>query len=70
MSSARNHGKRSHRSQRMHYQAAGVLRRQIAATHFEREPLLAGLGRIRANLRGRRSSQSAPVKTVVGEVVD
>lgn len=65
MSSAANHRKRSHRSQRMHYQAAGINRRRVAADSFHRRPvwkdMLKGLFR-----RGGRE----PVKTVVGEVVE
>ena len=65
MSSAVNHRKRSHRSQRMHYQAAGITRRQVAANSFHRRPvwkdMLKGLFR-----RGGRE----PMKTVVGEIAD
>lgn len=65
MSSAANHRKRSHRSQRMHYQAAGITRRQVAANSFHQRPvwmeMLKGLFR-----RGRRE----PMKTVVGEIAD
>ena len=65
MSSAANHRKRSHRSHRMHYQAAGITRRQVAANSFRRRPvwkdMLKGLFR-----RGGRE----PLKTVVGEVAD
>ena len=65
MSSAANHRKRSHRSQRMHYQAAGIARRQVAANSFyERtiwKDMLKGLFR-----RGGRE----PLKTVVGEIAD
>lgn len=65
MSSAANHRTRSHRSQRMHYQAAGITRRQVAANSFyERtiwKDMLKGLFR-----RGGRE----PQKTVVGEIAD
>ena len=65
MSSAANHRKRSHRSQRMHYQAAGIKRRQVAANSFHQRPvwkdMLKGLFR-----RGGRE----PLKTVMGEIVD
>ena len=65
MSSAANHRTRSHRSQRMHYQAAGITRRQVAANIFHQRPvwmdMLKGLFR-----RGGRE----PQKTVVGEVVE
>ena len=65
MSSAANHRTRSHRSQRMHYQAAGITRRQVAANSFHQRPVwmdvLKGLFR-----RGGRE----PQKTVVGEIAD
>lgn len=65
MSSAANHRTRSHRSQRMHYQAAGITRRQVAENSFHQRPVwmdvLKGLFR-----RGGRE----PVKTVMGEVVE
>lgn len=65
MSSAANHRARSHRSQRMHYQAAGIKRRRVAANSFyERtiwKDMLKGLFR-----RGGRE----PMKTVVGEIAD
>ena len=65
MSSAANHRTRSHRSQRMHYQAAGIKRRQVAANSFHQRPvwkdMLKGLFR-----RGGRE----PIKTVMGEIVD
>lgn len=65
MSSAANHRTRSHRSQRMHYQAAGITRRQVAANSFHQRPVwmdvLKGLFR-----RGGRK----PTKTVEGEVVE
>ena len=65
MSSAANHRKRSHRSHRMHYQAAGITRRQVAANSFHRRPvwkdMLKGLFR-----RGGRE----PLKTVMGEIAD
>lgn len=65
MSSAANHRIRSHRSQRMHYQAAGITRRQVAANSFHQRPVwmdvMKGLFR-----RGGRE----PKKTVVGEVVE
>lgn len=73
MSSAANHRTRSHRSHRMHYQAAGITRRQaagitrrqVAANRFHKRPvwkdMLKGLFR-----RGGRE----PLKTVMGEIVD
>ena len=65
MSSAANHRTRSHRSQRMHYQAAGIKRRQVAANSFDErtiwKDMLKGLFR-----RGGRE----PLKTVVGEIAD
>ena len=65
MSSMLNHKKRSHRSQRMHYQAAGTKRRQVAANSFHQRPVwmdvMKGLFR-----RGGRE----PIKTVMGEIVD
>lgn len=65
MSSAANHRTRSHRSHRMHYQAAGITRRQVAANSFHQRPvwkdMLKGLFR-----RGGRE----PLKTVMGEIVD
>ena len=65
MSSAANHRTRSHRSQRMHYQAAGITQRQVAANSFHQRPvwkdMLKGLFR-----RGGRE----PLKTVMGEIVD
>ena len=65
MSSAANHRTRSHRSQRMHYKAAGITRRQVAANSFHQWPvwkdMLKGLFR-----RGGRE----PMKTVVGEIAD
>ena len=65
MSSAANHRTRSHRSQRMHYQAAGITRRQVAANSFHQRPVwmdvMKGLFR-----RGGRE----PLKTVMGEIVD
>lgn len=65
MSSAANHRTRSHRSQRMHYQAAGTKRRQVAANSFHQRPVwmdvMKGLFR-----RGGRE----PIKTVMGEIVD
>ena len=65
MSSAANHRTRSHRSQRMHYQAAGIKRRQVAANSFHQRPvwkdMLKGLFR-----RGGRE----PMKTVVEEIAD
>lgn len=65
MSSAANHRTRSHRSQRIHYQAAGITRRKVAANSFHRRPvwkdMLKGLFR-----RGGRE----PLKTVVGEIAD
>ena len=65
MSSAVNHRARSHRSQRMHNQTAGITRRQVAANSFHQRPvwkdMLKGLFR-----RGGRE----PMKTVVGEIAD
>lgn len=65
MSSAANHRTRSHRSQRMHYQAAGITRRQVAANSFHQRPVwmdvMKGLFR-----RGGRE----PLKTVMGEVME
>lgn len=65
MSSAANHRTRSHRSQRMHYQAAGITRRQVAANSFHQRPVwmdvMKGLFR-----RGGRE----PQKTVMGEVME
>ena len=65
MSSAANHRTRSHRSQRMHYQAAGITRRQVAANSFHQRPVwmdvMKGLFR-----RGGRE----PIKTVMGEVME
>lgn len=65
MSSAANHRTRSHRSQRMHYKAEGITRRQVAANSFHQRPvwkdMLKGLFR-----RGGRE----PLKTVMGEIVD
>lgn len=65
MSSAANHRKRSHRSQRMHYQAAGITRRRVAANSLHQrsvwKDMLKGLFR-----RGGRE----PMKTMVGEIVD
>ena len=65
MSSAANHRTRSHRSHRMHYQAAGITRRQVAANSFHQRPVwmdvMKGLFR-----RGGRE----PIKTVIGEVME
>lgn len=65
MSSAANHRTRSHRSHRMHYQAAGITRRQVAANSFHQRPVwmdvMKGLFR-----RGGRE----PQKTVMGEVME
>ncbi len=65
MSSAANHRTRSHRSQRMHYQAAGITRRQVAANSFHQRPVwmdvMKGLFR-----RGGRE----PLKPVMGEVME
>lgn len=65
MSSAANNRTRSHRSHRMHYQAAGITRRQVAANSFHQRPVwmdvMKGLFR-----RGGRE----PIKTVMGEVVE
>lgn len=65
MSSAANHRTRSHRSQRMHYQAAGIKRRQVAANSFHQRPVWKDM------LKGlfRRSGRE-PMKTVVGEIAD
>ena len=65
MSSAAHHRTRSHRSQRMHCQGAGITRRQVAANGFCEgtvwKDMLKGLFR-----RGGRE----PLKTVVGEIAD
>ena len=65
MSSAANHRPRRHRSHRMHYQAAGITRRQVAANSFHQRPVwmdvMKGLFR-----RGGRE----PIKTVMGEVME
>ena len=65
MSSAANHRTRSHCSHRMHYQAAGITRRQVAANSFHQRPVwmdvMKGLFR-----RGGRE----PIKTVMGEVME
>lgn len=68
MSSMLNHKKRSHRSQRMHYQAAGTKRRQVAANSFHQRPVWMDVmkGPFRLFRRGRRE----PMKTVMGEIVD
>ena len=65
MSSAANHRKRSHRSQRMHYQAAGTRRRQVAANSFHRRPVWWDMLKILVRRGGRKTT-----KTVVGEIVD
>lgn len=65
MSSAANHRARSHRSQRMHYQAAGTKRRQVAANSFHRRPVWWDMLK-RLFRRGGRE----PMRTVMGEVVD
>lgn len=65
MSSAANHRTRSHRSQRMHYQAAGITRRQVAANSFHRRPVWKDM------LKGLfRRGGMEPMKTVVGEIAD
>lgn len=68
MSSAANHRKRSHRSHRMHYQAAGIKRRQVAANSFHRRPVWKDMLNMFKGLfrRGGRKT----TKTVVGEIVD
>ena len=65
MSRAANHRTRSHRSQRMHNQAAGIARRQVAANSFHQRPVWKDM------LKGlfRRSGRE-PLKTVVGEIAD
>ena len=69
MSSAANHRTRSHRSQRMHYQAAGITRRQVAASSFHQRPVWKDM--LKGLLKGlfRRSGRE-PLKTVVGEIAD
>ena len=65
MSSAANHRTRSHRSQRMHYQAAGITRRQVAANSFHRRPVWMDVLKGLFRREGRKTT-----KTVVGEIVD
>ena len=65
MSSMLNHKKRSHRSQRMHYQAAGTKRRQVAANSFHRRPVWWDMLKRLFRRGGRKAT-----KTVVGEIVD
>lgn len=65
MSSAANHRKRSHRSQRMHYQAEGTKRRQVAANSFHRRPVWWDMLKRLFRRGGRKTT-----KTVVGEIVD
>ena len=75
MSSMMNHKKRSHRSHRMHYQAAGITRRQVAANSFHQRPVwmdvMKGPFRRGGILKGlfRRGGRE-PLKTVMGEIVD
>ena len=75
MSSMLNHKKRSHRSQRMHYQAAGITRRQVAANSFHQRPVAANSFHQRPVwkdvMKGlfRRGGRE-PIKTVMGEIVD
>ena len=65
MSSAANHRTRSHRSQRMHYKAAGITRRRVAANSFHRRPVWWDMLK-RLFRRGGRKQ----LKTVIGEVAD
>ena len=65
MSSAVNHRKRSHRSHRMHYQAAGITRRQVAANSFYERPVWKDMLKRLFRRGGRKTT-----KTVVGEIVD
>lgn len=65
MSSAANHRTRSHRSQRMHYQAAGITRRQVAANSFHQRPVWKDMLKVLFRRGGRE-----PLKTVMGEIVD
>ena len=65
MSSAANHRKRSHRSQRMHYKAAGITRRRVAANSFHRRPVWWDMLKRLFRRGGRKTT-----KTVVGEIVD
>lgn len=65
MSSMLNHKKRSHRSQRMHYQAAGITRRQVAANSFHQRPVWKDMRKGLFRRGGRE-----PLKTVMGEIVD
>ena len=65
MSSATNHRKRSHRSHRMHYQAAGITRRQVAANSFHRRTVWKDMLKSLFRRGGRE-----PMKTVVGEIAD
>ena len=64
MSSAANHRTRSHRSQRMHYQAAGITRRQVAANSFHRRPVWKDMLNMLKGLFRRGGRE--PMKTVVG----
>ncbi|MBR3293596.1 MAG: hypothetical protein IKI69_04125 [Oscillospiraceae bacterium] len=60
MSTAANHRKRSHRSQRAHYGQARILRRQNAARYFERTPLIGGMfQRMRAKILRKPERESA-----------
>lgn len=60
MSTAANHKKRSHRSQRAHYGQAKILRRQNAARYFERTPLIGGMFRsLRAKILRKPERESA-----------
>ena len=65
MSSAANHRTRSHRSHRMHYQAAGITRRQVAANSFHQRPVWWDMLK-RLFRRGGRE----PIKTEMGEVME
>ena len=65
MSSAANHRTRSHRSHRMHYQAAGITRRQVAANSFHQRPVWMDVMKGLFRLGGRE-----PIKTVMGEVME
>ena len=69
MSSAANHRTRSHRSHRMHYQAAGITRRQVAANSFHQRTIWKDM--LKGLLKGlfRRGGRE-PQKTVVGEIAD
>ena len=65
MSSAANHRKTSHRSQRMHYKAAGITRRRVAANSFHRRPVWWDMLKRLFRRGGRKTT-----KNVVGEIVD